>query len=245
MCSNRGWCAFWTRRRADRARIAGIAPTALQSSYRCRGALVRVRGIVFARCQILDAAGAISARRRQNNVGSSSESPLEPREGLCVLPNEATILRSLRGRPAGAGFRACTRCHPQSYCDRAKRARRDQRADRLQPLERERERGGVSRRQKRAFYNCSDRRRRRRSRPSAPRRCTPRSRRTSTSARRAPRRSRTTSPSSRASSAAPTRMRGLLTRQPTPPWPRPPLRRAGPDAASQKSRPYATPPSLR
>ena len=86
---------------------------------------------------------------------------------------------------------------------------------------------------------------RRRSRPSAPRRCTPRSRRTSTSARRAPRRSRTTSPSSPASSAAPTRMRGLLTRQPTPPWPRPPLRRAGPDAASQKSRPYATPPSLR
>ena len=86
---------------------------------------------------------------------------------------------------------------------------------------------------------------RRRSRPSAPRRCTPRSRRTSTSARRAPRRSRTTSPSSRASSAAPTLMRVLLTRRRTPPWPRPPLRRAGPDAASQKSRPYATPPSLR
>ena len=159
--------------------------------------------------------------------------------------NEAKIRRSLRGRPAGAGLRPSSRCHAQDSCRRTKRARRDQRADRLQPLERERERGGVFTASELLFYNCSDRRRRRRSRPSAPRRCTPRSRRTSTSARRAPRRSRTTSPSSRASSAARTLMRGLLTRQPTPPWPRPPLRRAGPDAASQKSRPYATPPSLR
>ena len=230
--------------RADRARIARIAHTPLQASHRVqRPSLTRLRDRHPDLPRELDNSRS-RCQSQEEPLGVDSERA--PRTGrLYALPHEAAIRRNLRGRPACPCFCPCTRCHAQGRYNRTKRARRDQRADRVQPLERERERGGVFTASMTAFYNCSDRRRRRRSRPSAPRRCTPRSRRTSTSARRAPRRSRTTSPSSRASSAAPTLMRVLLTRRRTPPWPRPPLRRAGPDAASQKETAHATPPSLR
>ena len=78
----------------------------------------------------------------ERTAGEHNKITLGHTEVLYEPPNEAQIRLRVRGRPACAEFCPSTHCCPPNsyYC--AKRTHRDQRSDRLQPLVRERERGG-------------------------------------------------------------------------------------------------------